>query len=141
MGVQRAKRRGAAGVRVSNAFARSTPFAAKTRGTNCVSNCAEATAEGAAKVTREKFEGELYELKGLLAQAYRIKIEVVRAERQAIEAEMQGRDAGDAIIPAVARTVVDDEHLYWPYEGEYWRDELGTYQLDFSMCRPFDEAG
>ena len=53
MGVQRAKRRGAAGVRVSNAFARSTPFAAKTRGTNCVSNCAEATAEGAAKVAEE----------------------------------------------------------------------------------------
>ena len=26
-----------------------------------------------------------------------------------------------------AMPVADDE-LYWPYEGEYWRDELGTYQ-------------
>ena len=25
-------------------------------------------------------------------------------------------------------TAVDDERVYWPYEGEYWRDELGTYQ-------------
>ena len=24
-------------------------------------------------------------------------------------------------------TAVSDEHLYWPYEGEFWRDELGTY--------------
>ena len=23
---------------------------------------------------------------------------------------------------------VNDDQLYWPYEGEYWRDELGTYQ-------------
>jgi hypothetical protein len=23
---------------------------------------------------------------------------------------------------------VADDQLYWPYEGEYWRDELGTYQ-------------
>jgi hypothetical protein len=22
---------------------------------------------------------------------------------------------------------VSDEHLFWPYEGEFWRDELGTY--------------
>ncbi len=50
MVAQRAKRRGAAGVRVSSAFARSTPFAAKIRGMSCVSNSAEATAEGAAKV-------------------------------------------------------------------------------------------
>ena len=23
---------------------------------------------------------------------------------------------------------VPDDYLYWPYVGEYWRDELGTYQ-------------
>ena len=21
----------------------------------------------------------------------------------------------------------DDEHIYWPFTGEYWRDELGYY--------------
>ena len=21
----------------------------------------------------------------------------------------------------------DDEHVYWPFTGEYWRDELGYY--------------
>ena len=23
---------------------------------------------------------------------------------------------------------VDDEHVYWPFEGEFWRDELGNYE-------------
>jgi hypothetical protein len=85
---------------------------------------------------RKKFEHELYGLKSLLAQALRIKIEVARAEREIIQSKMRGEATEDDLVPAVQRSVVDDEHLYWPYEGEYWRDELGTYELDFSMCRP-----
>jgi tetratricopeptide (TPR) repeat protein len=90
--------------------------------------------KAAGEVTRNRFEQELYALKGLLGQALRIKLEVARSEREMIEAKMQGKSS-DEVVPAQARTVVDDEHVYWPYEGEYWRDELGTYQLDFSMCR------
>lgn len=87
------------------------------------------------EVTRKKFEQELYALRELLAQAIKVKIEVVRSEREIIQARMRGESTDDDIVPAVARTVVDDERLYWPFEGEYWRDELGTYELDFSMCR------
>jgi hypothetical protein len=25
--------------------------------------------------------------------------------------------------------VVDDEHEFWPFRGEYWRDELGYYRV------------
>ncbi|MEM6531890.1 MAG: hypothetical protein AAF654_04670 [Myxococcota bacterium] len=90
----------------------------------------------AGETTRKTFERELYALKDLLGQAIRIKIEVTRSERDAIERRMRGESVDDEIVPAVAQTVVDDERLYWPYEGEYWRDELGNYELDFSMCRP-----
>ena len=24
--------------------------------------------------------------------------------------------------------VVDEEHQMWPFDGEYWRDELGFYR-------------
>ncbi len=89
----------------------------------------------AGEVTRRKFEQELYGLKSLLAQALRIKLEVARSEREELERKLRG-EKGDELVPATARTVVDDEHLYWPYEGEYWRDELGTYELDFTMCHP-----
>jgi tetratricopeptide (TPR) repeat protein len=97
---------------------------------------ASARAREAGEITRKKFERELYNLKSLLAQALRIKIEVVAAEKAALQARMRGEATHDEIVPAVARSVVGDEQLYWPYEGEYWRDELGTYELDFSMCRP-----
>ena len=96
-----------------------------------------AHAKEAGEVTRKKFERELYALKGLLGQALRVKLEVARSEREGIERGIRGeKSTDDKIVPAVPRTVVDDEHHYWPYEGEYWRDELGTYELDFSMCRP-----
>lgn len=95
----------------------------------------------AGEITRRKFEAELYALKGLLAQALRIKIEVARSERDSIEKKMRNEATGDELVPATARTVVDDEHVYWPYEGEYWRDELGTYELDFTQCRPLAAGG
>jgi tetratricopeptide (TPR) repeat protein len=98
----------------------------------------EAT-QHAGDIIRQKFEQELYKLKSLLGQALRIKIEVARSERDVLEARSHNEPERDAVIPAVARTVVDDEHLYWPYEGEYWCDELGTYELDFSMCRQLRE--
>ncbi len=93
-------------------------------------------AREAGEVTRRKFESELYQLKSLLAQALRVKIEIARSERESLERKMRNEADSDELIPATARTVVDDEHVYWPYEGEYWRDELGTYELDFTMCRP-----
>jgi outer membrane protein assembly factor BamD (BamD/ComL family) len=93
----------------------------------------------AGEAVKQKFEQELYKLKSLLGQALRIKIEVARSERDILEARAHNEPLKDEVVPAVARTVVDDEHVYWPYEGEYWRDELGTYELDFSMCRQLRE--
>ena len=29
----------------------------------------------------------------------------------------------------------DAEHIYWPFDGEYWRDELGYYLYSIqSQC-------
>jgi len=92
--------------------------------------------KAAGEVTRKKFEKELYDLKSLLAQALRIRLEVAKAEQDAEQRKINKEGQADEVVAAVPRTVVGDEQLYWPYEGEYWRDELGTYELDFSMCRP-----
>ena len=37
---------------------------------------------------------------------------------------MQGEDTGVVQRPYESSVAVDDEHLYWPYENEYWRDEF-----------------
>ena len=63
----------------------------------------------------------------LLAQALRIQIEVSRKEREALEGSLAKGSQVEVVRDLKYSTAVSDEHLYWPYEGEFWRDELGTY--------------
>ena len=79
-------------------------------------------------------------LKELLAQSLRIQLEVTRAERERIQRKIRGQSVAEVMAPTNLDVEVDDEHLYWPYEGEFWRDELGTYEVAFSMCREEDPS-
>jgi hypothetical protein len=76
---------------------------------------------------RGKLEYERDSLRTLLAQALRIRIEVSRKEREALEGALAKGSQVDVVRDLKFSTAVSDEHLYWPYEGEFWRDELGTY--------------
>jgi tetratricopeptide (TPR) repeat protein len=76
---------------------------------------------------RGKLEYERDSLRTLLAQALRIQIEVSRKEREALEGALAKGSQVDVVRDLKYSTAVSDEHLYWPYEGEFWRDELGTY--------------
>jgi len=59
----------------------------------------------AGAVARQKFEQKLYELKSLLAQAVRIKIEVTRAERQVLERRREQKDR----LPPLTLTLPDND--------------------------------
>jgi hypothetical protein len=76
---------------------------------------------------RQKLEYERDALRELLQQALRIKIEVARHEREMLEGSLAKGGQIDVIRNYRYSVAVSDEHLYWPYEGEFWRDELGTY--------------
>ncbi|GEJ55921.1 adventurous gliding motility protein GltC [Anaeromyxobacter diazotrophicus] len=85
---------------------------------------------------RAKLEYERDALKDLLQQALRIKIEVSRQERQALEGALTRGGPVDVLKDYRYSTAVSDEHLYWPYDGEFWRDELGTYTYTLTKgCR------
>jgi hypothetical protein len=77
--------------------------------------------------TRAKLEAERDGLRQLLAQALRIQIEVSRKEREALEGSLAKGSQVEVVRDLKYSHAVSDEHLYWPYEGEFWRDELGTY--------------
>ena len=77
--------------------------------------------------TRAKLEYERDGLRQLLAQALRIQIEVSRKEREALEGSIAKGSQVEVVRDLKYSHAVSDEHLYWPYEGEFWRDELGTY--------------
>jgi hypothetical protein len=83
--------------------------------------------EEAGARARQKLEYERDQLRTLLAQALRIQIEVSRKEREALEGSLAKGGQVDVVRDLQFSYAVSDEHLFWPYEGEFWRDELGTY--------------
>ncbi|MFL5272083.1 MAG: adventurous gliding motility protein GltC, partial [Anaeromyxobacteraceae bacterium] len=91
--------------------------------------------EGGARA-RAKLEYERDGLRELLQQALRIKIEVSRKEREALEGALTRGGQIDVVRDYRYSVAVSDEHLYWPYDGEFWRDELGTYTYTLTKgCR------
>jgi len=86
--------------------------------------------------TRAKLEYERDQLRQLLAQALRIQIEVSRKEREALEGSLAKGSQVDVVRDLKYSHAVSDEQLFWPYEGEFWRDELGTYSYTLTKgCR------
>jgi len=86
-----------------------------------------ALVEEAGARTRATLEYERDQLRTMLAQALRIQIEVSRKEREALEGSLAAGYQVDVVRDLKYSHAVSDEHLYWPYEGEFWRDELGTF--------------
>jgi len=77
---------------------------------------------------KRKLEKERKELAQLNYRALAIKAEIGTSEKSNLEASL-AKGSNVAVVKQYRySTAVDDEHVYWPYEGEYWRDELGTYQ-------------
>jgi hypothetical protein len=97
--------------------------------------------EKAGIMSKGKLETELIALKQLLANGLRIKFETTTKEKEFLEEQLKA-GGRTAIVKKYKYTVaVADDQLYWPYEGEYWRDELGTYQYTLTKgCIERDTA-
>ncbi|MBI3185260.1 MAG: adventurous gliding motility protein GltC [Myxococcales bacterium] len=78
-------------------------------------------------MTQGKLEFELGQLKQLLANALRIRFETTSKEKEYLEIQLQEEGRKEVVRPYKFSPAVGDEELYWPFNGEYWRDELGTY--------------
>jgi len=65
------------------------------------------------------------ELQRLVSQSMKVKFEALNALKEMIEGKREAtRKQGESRGWVVVR---DDEHLAWPFEGEYWKDELDSY--------------
>lgn len=86
----------------------------------------------AGKAVKRRLEQERENIRTLIEQAIRIDIETSRAEQERIESKLRAVQTkpADRLNEFIEWT--DDEKLVWPFEGEYWRDELGTYELTLS---------
>ena len=66
-------------------------------------------------------------LEDLLVQSEIIRFEVVDAQRQDYELKMQNPDV-DAVNEAPPDFATSKNIIYWPFNGEFWADELGYYR-------------
>ncbi|MCL2012663.1 MAG: adventurous gliding motility protein GltC [Cystobacterineae bacterium] len=79
-------------------------------------------------VAKGKLEFELLELRTLSSNALRIRVDTVEKEKIYLEQQLAEGGARDVIRKYKYSVAVPDDYLHWPYVGEYWRDELGTYR-------------
>jgi hypothetical protein len=72
-------------------------------------------------------------LRDLLGQSLRLSYEIAGRERELATSAADG--AWSAQAHKDPPQVNDDEEL-WPFQGEYWRDELGSYRYQLGRrCR------
>ena len=92
-------------------------------------------------MAKGKLSFELEELTRLLNNGERIKFETTTKEKDFLEEQLQ-EGGRTAIVKKYKYSVATaDDELYWPFEGEYWRDELGTYQYTLTKgCVERDTA-
>jgi tetratricopeptide (TPR) repeat protein len=88
------------------------------------------------RAVKRRLEGERDAIKGLLQQAIRIDIETNRAEQERIESTLREVQSAPKNLSKEYVSWTDDGRLVWPFEGEYWLDELGTYEMTLGRsCR------
>jgi outer membrane protein assembly factor BamD (BamD/ComL family) len=80
----------------------------------------------AGRLAKQRLDRVVKELNDLISQALKIEFEVTNAEKGILENNLAG-DGPKARSRKGSLYATDDEHIYWPFTGEYWRDELGYY--------------
>lgn len=82
----------------------------------------------AGDLAKGKIDREFLHLRDLLGQAYRIQFETVSEEKTTLENTLTGEGGARALQDLAYSVATDDEKLFWSFDGEFWADELGTYQ-------------
>jgi len=72
------------------------------------------------------------ELSQLIKRVIKIEFEILQGEKGSLEQEyLQEQEATPGVVTHRKADEIraDDEHIIWPFIGEYWRDELGYYRV------------
>lgn len=85
------------------------------------------TVHEAGVLAKARLQRVVDELNSLVSQSLKIQFEVSSAERANLENKLQGAGFTNKVRSTGPVYATDDEHVYWPFTGEYWRDELGYY--------------
>lgn len=85
-------------------------------------------------LARGRYNRLIDELNELMNQVDTVELEIATFQRGQLSQEMQEQQTEVARSGGL-NVEVDEEHQMWPFNGEYWRDELGFYRQQVtSQC-------
>ena len=89
----------------------------------------------AGTLTKQRYERYLDELREHLRNSQKILIDITAAERNKLDEQVARGRVSQEESKIYGIVTPDEEHVLWPFDGEYWRDELGFYrQVVVSKC-------
>lgn len=89
----------------------------------------------AGNLARERYQRTVDELNEHLRNAAKITIDITAAQRNELDETIATGQVSEAEAKIFGVVQPDEEHVLWPFDGEYWRDELGFYrQVVVSKC-------
>jgi tetratricopeptide (TPR) repeat protein len=77
-------------------------------------------------LTRGRYNRLVNDLQDLAVQIDTVELEILTAQREGLSTEAKA--ATEIAATGQGEVIVDEEHQLWPFDGEYWRDELGFYR-------------
>ena len=87
-------------------------------------------------LVRDAVMGQRISLASLLKSALALKVEIEEQRTKVLQQKLRGGTGGVIAVPTGEPVSVSDEYNWWPFDGEYWRDELETYEVHLgSSCR------
>lgn len=91
--------------------------------------------QNAGKLAKSRYIRNLDDLDEHLRNGEKILIDITAAQRNLLDEKLQQGRVSVAESKIFGVVKPDEEHLLWPFQGEYWRDELGFYrQVVESAC-------
>ena len=89
----------------------------------------------AGNLARERYERAVDELAEHMRNGSKILIDIVAAQRNQLDAAITTGQMSKEESKVFGQVNPDEEHVLWPFDGEFWRDELGFYrQVVVSRC-------
>lgn len=84
---------------------------------------------------REYLQRRVDEIDALVRTGEIMLLNYWGTQRNLLDVKLKTGQVGRAESSDWGRVQGDEEHVLWPFDGEYWRDELGTYrQTILSTC-------
>ncbi len=81
----------------------------------------------AGDMAKKRLNRIVEELSDLRSKTDAIDIEVSTSEKTDAQLSLSGVELERKLQADAKKRTPDDEHIYWAFDGEYWRDELGYY--------------